>query len=276
MAHQTAQQPEAIYVDPRVDDALDHHRTTTGLSHRKLAMWLFLGSECMFFGGLIGTFLIYQNNVTAGATREEILSSLGLVSIMAFVLLLSSFTMVLGLNASKRGDQKMFTFWILATAFCGLFFIASQGFEFYSFVTHEHITPRTNLFAASFMILTGFHGAHVTLGIVWLLFLVVMVRLDPHAKPMLANVMGSIRGVPERRPDERLEPRPRHRRFVAFVREQFSTGAVPPPEGTMSFEEFEYRRLREERSLNVEIAGLYWHFVDIVWVVLFAIIYLFT
>ena len=44
----------------------------------------------------------------------------------------------------------------------------------------------------------------------------------------------------------------------------------------MSFEEFEYRRLREERSLNVEIAGLYWHFVDIVWVVLFAIIYLFT
>ena len=276
MAHETAQQPEAIYVDPRVDDALDHHRTTTGLSHRKLAMWLFLGSECMFFGGLIGTFLIYQNNVTAGATREEILSSLGLVSIMAFVLLLSSFTMVLGLNASKRGDQKMFTFWILATAFCGLFFIASQGFEFYSFVTHEHITPRTNLFAASFMILTGFHGAHVTLGIVWLILLVVMVRLDPHAKPMLANVMGSIRGVPERRPDERLEPRPRHRRFVAFVREQFSTGAVPPPEGTMSYEDFEYRRLREERSLNVEIAGLYWHFVDIVWVVLFAIIYLFT
>ena len=276
MAHPTAQQPEAIYVDPRVDDSLDHHRTTTGLSHRKLAMWLFLGSECMFFGGLIGTFLVYQNNVTAGATREEVLSSLGLVSVMAFVLLVSSFFMVLGLNAAKRGDQKMFMVWILATAFCGAFFIGAQGFEFWSFVTHEHITPRTNLFAASFMILTGFHGAHVTLGIVWLVFLAFMVRLDPHAKPMMANVMGSIRGVPERGPDERLEPRPRHRRFIAFVREQFSQGAPPPPVGTMSFEDFEYRRLKEERALNVEIAGLYWHFVDIVWVVLFAIIYLFT
>ena len=276
MAHPTAQQPEAIYVDPRVDDSLDHHRTTTGLSHRKLAMWLFLGSECMFFGGLIGTFLVYQNNVTAGATREEVLSSLGLVSVMAFVLLVSSFFMVLGLNAAKRGDQKMFMVWILATAFCGAFFIGAQGFEFWSFVTHEHITPRTNLFAASFMILTGFHGAHVTLGIVWLVFLAFMVRLDPHAKPMMANVMGSIRGVPERGPDERLEPRPRHRRFIAFVREQFSQGAPPPPVGTMTFEDFEYRRLKEERALNVEIAGLYWHFVDIVWVVLFAIIYLFT
>ena len=276
MAHPTAQQPEAIYVDPRVDDSLDHHRTTTGLSHRKLAMWLFLGSECMFFGGLIGTFLVYQNNVTAGATREEVLSSLGLVSVMAFVLLVSSFFMVLGLNAAKRGDQKMFMVWILATAFCGAFFIGAQGFEFWSFVTHEHITPRTNLFAASFMILTGFHGAHVTLGIVWLVFLAFMVRLDPHAKPMMANVMGSIRGVPERGPDERLEPRPRHRRFIAFVREQFSQGAPPPPVGTMTFEDFEYRRLKEERALNVEIAGLYWHFVDVVWVVLFAIIYLFT
>ena len=276
MAHPTAQQPEAIYVDPRVDDSLDHHRTTTGLSHRKLAMWLFLGSECMFFGGLIGTFLVYQNNVTAGATREEVLSSLGLVSVMAFVLLVSSFFMVLGLNAAKRGDQKMFMVWILATAFCGAFFIGAQGFEFWSFVTHEHITPRTNLFAASFMILTGFHGAHVTLGIVWLVFLAFMVRLDPHAKPMMANVVGSIRGVPERGPDERLEPRPRHRRFIAFVREQFSQGAPPPPVGTMTFEDFEYRRLKEERALNVEIAGLYWHFVDVVWVVLFAIIYLFT
>ena len=276
MAHPTAQQPEAIYIDPQIDDALDHHRTTTGLSHRKLAMWLFLGSECMFFGGLIGTFLVYQNNVTAGATREEVLSSLGLVSVMAFVLLVSSFFMVLGLNAAKRGDQKMFMVWILATAFCGAFFIGAQGFEFWSFVTHEHITPRTNLFAASFMILTGFHGAHVTLGIVWLVFLAFMVRLDPHAKPMMANVMGSIRGVPERGPDERLEPRPRHRRFIAFVREQFSQGAPPPPVGTMTFEDFEYRRLKEERALNVEIAGLYWHFVDIVWVVLFAIIYLFT
>ena len=276
MAHPTAQQPEAIYIDPQIDDALDHHRTTTGLSHRKLAMWLFLGSECMFFGGLIGTFLVYQNNVTAGATREEVLSSLGLVSVMAFVLLVSSFFMVLGLNAAKRGDQKMFMVWILATAFCGAFFIGAQGFEFWSFVTHEHITPRTNLFAASFMILTGFHGAHVTLGIVWLVFLAFMVRLDPHAKPMMANVMGSIRGVPERGPDERLEPRPRHRRFIAFVREQFSQGAPPPPVGTMTFEDFEYRRLKEERALNVEIAGLYWHFVDVVWVVLFAIIYLFT
>ena len=276
MAQQAAQQPEAIYVDPAVDDALDHHRTMTGLSHRKLAMWVFLGSECMFFGAVIGPFLIYQNNVVAGPTREEALSSLFLVSMMAFVLLLSSFTMVLALNAARRGDQRMFMIWVLVTAFCGLFFIASQGYECWAMVTHEHMTPRTNLFAASFMVLTGIHGAHVTLGILWLVMLAVMVRLDPRAKPLTQNLMGMVRGVPERRPDETLEPRPRHRRFLAFVREQFSTGQPSPHPETLSYEEFEYRRLREERCLNVELAGLYWHFVDIVWVIIFAIIYLFT
>ncbi|MCH9009485.1 MAG: heme-copper oxidase subunit III [Chloroflexi bacterium] len=204
---------QALQLDPRIEDALEHHRTSTGLSHRKVAMWMFLGGDTMFFGALLATFLVYQNNIVEGITREEAFSSLWLVSIMAFVLLASSFTMVLGLAAARRGDQRMMRIWLLATAACGIFFIGAQGFEFYSLVVHEDLTPQTNLFGASFMILTGFHGAHVTIGVIWLLSIF----------------------------------------FYSFKR-----GAVTP-----------------ERNLDLDIAALYWHFVDVVWIVIFTVVYLF-
>ena len=273
---------QALQLDPRIEDALEHHRTSTGQTHRKVAMWMFLGSDTMFFGALLATFLVYQNNVVEGITRHEAFSSLWLVSVMAFVLLASSFTMVLGLAAARRGDQRMMRLWLLATAACGIFFIGAQGFEFYSFVVHEDLTPQTNLFGASFMILTGFHGAHVSLGIIWLLSVVLMVRLDPtkDGEPMfrvpLPSFPAILSGMPERAPGESLEARPRHRRVLAFLREQL----VPPPPAprieTLTFEEFEVQRLKQERVLNVEIAGLYWHFVDVVWVVIFTVVYLFS
>ena len=190
-------------------DAADE--TTTGLSHRKLLMWAFLGSDCMFFGSLIATYLVYKGKSISGPLPEDVFS-IPVTSVSTFVLLMSSMSMVMAYSALTRGNIKGFRIWIMSTAIMGMTFLAFQTFEFHDFV-QEGLTPRTNLFGTTFFTLTGFHGAHVTLGVIWLLSLF----------------------------------------FYSFKR-----GGVTA-----------------ERSLDVDLAALYWHFVDIVWIVIFTVVYLF-
>ena len=184
------------------------HRTSTGLDNRKLLMWAFLGSDVMFFGTLIATHLAYRNRSISGP-QEEIFD-IPLTSISTFVLLMSSLAMVLALSAIQRGNLGGLRFWASVTALLGMVFIGFQMFEFTEFAAHG-LTPRTNLFGSTFLVMTGFHGAHVTIGIIWL----------------WTVVFSSYRG-----------------------------------------------HIRQNNSLQVEIAGLYWHFVDIVWIVIFGIVYL--
>jgi len=187
------------------------HHTSTGLDNTKLAMWAFLGSECLFFGSLITTYLLYRNRVMSGPTPHEIYD-IPYTSVSSFVLLMSSLTMVLALAAIQRGDHRGLRVWLLATAFLGLTFIGGQVYEFTTFV-EEGLKLSTSTFGSSFFVLTGFHGAHVTVGILMLLALVGMSwagRLDPAS----------------------------------------------------------------EGARKVELIGLYWHFVDIVWIVIFTVIYL--
>jgi len=183
---------------PTADHALEHP-TSTGLDNRKLLMWAFLGSDCLFFGSLIATYMIYRGRSTAGPGTE--IFDIPYTSVSAFVLLMSSLTMVLALAAIQRGNIRGMRVWLVATALLGTVFLGGQFYEFTTFV-HEGLVPSVNVFGTSFFTLTGFHGAHVTLGVIILLSLVVV----------------SLRG------------------------------GLPPSE-----------------SLTVEIAGLYWHFVDIVW-----------
>lgn len=192
-------------------EATVEHHTSTGLDNTKLAMWAFLGSECLFFGSLISTYLLYRNRVVAGPTPHEIYD-IPFTSVSSFVLLMSSLTMVLALAAIQRGDQRGLRIWLLATAFLGLSFIGGQVYEFTTFVD-EGLKLSTSTFGSSFFVLTGFHGAHVTVGILML----------------LALVGFSWSG--------RLEP-------------------------------------ASEGARKVELIGLYWHFVDIVWIVIFTVIYL--
>lgn len=188
----------------------DHgHVTNTGLSNEKVAMWAFLGSECLLFGALISTYFLYRGRSTTGPTPEDIYD-IPYTSASSFVLLMSSLTMVLALAAIQRGDHRRTRIWLLATALLGSSFIAGQVYEFTTFI-REGLTIKTNLFGSSFFVLTGFHGVHVTLGIVMLLTLWIM----------------SIRG-----------------------------------------------KLPQQKAEVVEIAGLYWHFVDVVWIVIFTVIYL--
>jgi cytochrome c oxidase subunit 3/cytochrome o ubiquinol oxidase subunit 3 len=189
-----------------------------GIDHRKLAMWVFLAGDCMFFGSLIATYLIYR-----GRTEELVKAGMGkgpvpadvldipYTSVSAFVLLMSSLTMVLALAAVQRGNIRGTRVWLAATALLGSTFVGGQFFEFNHFYHHDHLGLTTNMFGTTFYVLTGFHGAHVTIGIIMLLSLLVL----------------SLRGG-----------------------------------------------VTQRDALNVEIIGLYWHFVDIVWIVIFTLVYL--
>jgi len=145
----------------------EHEPTTTGLNHRKLLMWAFLGSDCMFFGTLIATYLVYKNKSLVGPFPFDVFD-IPVTSVSTFVLLMSSMSMVMAYAWLVRGNMKGFRIWLASTAIMGTTFLAFQVFEFYEFV-HAGLTPRTNLFGTTFFTLTGFHGAHVTLGVVWLL-----------------------------------------------------------------------------------------------------------
>ena len=190
--------------------AVPHMETTsTGYDNRKLFMWIFLASDCMLFGSLIGTFLLYKGRSLSGPYPEDVFN-IPYTSVSSFVLLMSSLTMVLALSAIQRGDQRALRVWLLATAFLGTTFLGGQAFEFTDFV-HHGLTLSSNLFGTTFFVLTGFHGAHVSVGVLMLLSLFIL----------------SVRG-----------------------------------------------KLPQSASLNVELIGLYWHFVDVVWIVIFTLVYL--
>jgi heme/copper-type cytochrome/quinol oxidase subunit 3 len=183
--------------------------STTGLSNNKLAMWLFLGSECLLFGGLISTYMLYRGRHT-GTPGPAQLWDIPLTSVSTFVLLMSSLTMVLAVSAAQQRDDRLTRIWLSVTALLGANFVGAQVYEFTSFY-HEGIGFTTSLFSSSFYTLTGFHGIHVTVGII-----------------MLLAVAGII-----------------------------SRSKVPG-----------------DKAEVVELVGLYWHFVDIVWIVIFTLVYL--
>ncbi len=181
----------------------------SAVDHRKLLMWLFLGSECLFFGSLIATYQVYRGQSLVGPYPHDVFN-IPYTSVSAFVLLMSSLTMALAVNSMRLKNLPAARIWLIATALLGCIFIGGQVFEFTIFV-EKGLTLSVNLFGTTFFVLTGFHGAHVTVGILILLSLVG------------ASLLGKL-GV--------------------------------------------------DRATTVEIAGLYWHFVDIVWIVIFTVVYL--
>jgi cytochrome c oxidase subunit 3 len=172
------------------------HYTTTGLDNRKIAIWAFIGSECMLFASLISTYLIYKGRSKVGPFPHESwtdpltntvhagILDIPVTSASTFVLLMSSFFMVLALAAVQnrhvpkptRGDRILGSsrLWLFLTALLGTAFLGFQAFEFTAFA-NEGLTLRTNLFGSTFFTLTGFHGAHVTVGVLWLSTLLAIV-----------------------------------------------------------------------------------------------------
>ncbi len=218
MADTVAADPKLAYEHEQAESA---HATSTGISNEKLAMWIFLASECLLFGGLISTYLLYKNRpgsivlqeAAKGARVGSIvpihkLYDIPFTSISSFVLLGSSLTMVFAVLAAIKHDTPKLRLWLVTTAALGMVFIGGQVYEFTGFHA-EGLGFTSNVSSSAFYTLTGFHGIHVTLGILMLLSLC-----------------------------------------------------------ALSF------RARPPRAEAVEIIGLYWHFVDIIWIVIFTIVYL--
>lgn len=198
-----------------------HPPTNTGISNEKLGMWVFLGSECLMFGGLISTYMLYKNRpgaiesvrgrvVESSSLKPSDLFDIPFTSVSSFVLLASSLTMVLAVTAAQRNEMARMRVWLGSTAALGSLFIGGQVYEFTTFHT-EGLGFTTNVASSAFFTLTGFHGVHVTIGILMLVITIAM----------------SLRG-----------------------------------------------RIPVSRAESVEIVGLYWHFVDVVWILIFTIIYL--
>ena len=188
----------------------DHHATSLGIANDKLAMWTFIGSECLFFGALISTYLLYHQRTNDTPLTPAAIFDIPFTSASTFILLMSSLGMVLALAAIQAGDMRRFRTWVLATALMGATFLAGQFYEFTIFVAEGFSLP-TSPFSSSFFVLTSFHGLHVAIGILMLITLWVL------------SMMG---------------------------------------------------RLPQQMSTTVEYVGLYWHFVDIVWILIFTVVYL--
>ena len=195
-------------------DGHEHAETNTGISNNKLAMWLFLSSDTLLFGALISSFLLYRTNIgdnNTGFAEPSDVFDIPFTSLSSFVLLMSSLTMVLSLSAVNRDDSRVARIWLMTTAFLGLVFIGGQVFEFTEFAQVKGLGYSTNTWTSAFYTLTGFHGVHVSVGILMLLGTVFATRKSG---------------------------------------------------------------LGKEKSETVELVGLYWHFVDIIWVIIFTVVYL--
>jgi heme/copper-type cytochrome/quinol oxidase subunit 3 len=205
---------EITYHDISADEIPPEvHITSTGISNEKLGMWVYLASDCLLFGGMISTYLLYKNRpgeiegLLGGDAKVSNYFDIPFTSMTSFILLMSSLTMVLSVNAITRRDPERMRLWLIATAVLGSLFLGGQVYEFTEFM-HYGLGFTTNVATSSFYALTGLHGAHVAIGVIMLLVTV-----------------------------------------------------------ALSFR----RRIHPE---TVEVVGLYWHFVDIVWVLIFTIVYL--
>ena len=173
-------------------------------------MWLFLGSECLLFGGLISTYLLYRGRVAGGpGARADLRHPVHVGQLVRPADELAH-DGARRLRRSREATCHRCRTWLVTTALLGACFVGGQVYEFTVFY-REGLGYTTNLFGSSFYTLTGFHGVHVTVGIIMLLSLYMM----------------TLRGT-----------------------------------------------IHQGKAEAVEIVGLYWHFVDIVWIVIFTVVYL--
>ena len=205
----------AATVHSAVHSAVEPAETPlTPQSWGKLGMWVFLAGDAVGFGTLLAGYGAMRGTSADWPNPYEVLG-INLTAIMTFLLICSSVTMVKGLEWLGRGDRSRAIQYLFYTALGGAIFVSLQAYE-WSHLIHRGLHINQNpwgatLFGTSFFLVTGFHGLHVTGGVIYLLSMI---------------------------------------RYVA-------------------------NRPQAAASYNaVEITGLYWHFVDLVWIMVFTFMYL--
>jgi cytochrome o ubiquinol oxidase subunit 3 len=272
---------------------IDHHHdptTSTGIPNKKLMMWTFLASDCMFFGALISTHLIYRLHPPAGGFEPKQIFAPALTSFSTFILLMSSLMMALAVNAIQKGNVKSTRWSLLTTIFFGLIFLGCQVYEFTEFVEVKKMTISNSLLGTTFFTLTGTHGCHVAIGVLWLSLMYVR-SFKPaasvatsswlganlvHAGALLVGLLAALKVT------------------LGFVFEFVEKGVNGESIGFVFGHEWIYMVIAavalgllikferpagpvdftERNAIDVESMGLYWHFVDIVWIVIFTAVYL--
>jgi heme/copper-type cytochrome/quinol oxidase subunit 3 len=208
-------------MDPSSTLTFDTTRPMPGVPiyNMKLGMWVFLLSEVMFFTSLIGAYVILRFANPDAFAAPGVVLNVPLTAGNTFLLICSSVTMVKAFAAIEQGDQRGLKMWLLATALIGMAFVGVQVYEYIKLMGHGftpnaatyHAEGGAPLYGATFYTMTGFHGAHVSIGVLCLWF----------------TLWRAWRG-------------------------KYSAASHG----------------------GVEIMGLYWHFVDLVWIILFTIVYL--
>lgn len=188
-----------------------HVETNTGVDNRKFAMWSLIASECFLFGTLIANYFINRGRALSGPTGTKIFD-INLTTASTFDLLMSSVAMVLALHYCREKNLRKMQQWLGVVILGGAIFLGFQVYEFSHFV-HLGLKLNTNQFGSAFYMLTGCHGLHVAVGVLW----------------MTSILITSLR------------------------------------RGESWFD-----------SDIIEVAGLYWHFVDVVWIIIFTVVYLFV
>jgi len=198
--------------------------------NEKLGMWVFLGSEVMFFTALIGSYIILRFASPEAFAAPGNVLNIPVTAVNTFLLICSSVTMVKAFAAVQDGDQRGLRMYLVATCAIGATFVGVQVFEYNQLVHHGFVpsgyvaaseyaaqagTPgwpeSVGVYSSSFYTMTGFHGFHVSMGVLCMSFVT----------------------------------------WKAFRGKYTQT---------------DHR--------GVEVIGLYWHFVDLVWIILFTIVYL--
>ncbi len=181
-----------------------------GTSTSKMGMWMFLVSEILFFTGLIGTGIALRARSDWWAEPGEHLN-VPLTAANTFFLICSSMTMVEALRAAETGNNRRMRIFLLATMAIGIMFVSIQVVEYLELI-HEGFTPDHSNYASAFYVQTGFHGGHVSGGVI----------------------------------------------ALAIINWKALRGKYDDKKNTES----------------IEMMGLYWHFVDVVWIFLFTVVYL--
>jgi cytochrome o ubiquinol oxidase subunit 3 len=306
--------------DHAATGTIDHHHdpsTSTGIPNKKLLLWAFLASDCMFFGTLISTHLVYRQHPPPDTPAAVSVFNIELTSFSTFILLMSSLMMALAVSAIQRGNVRAMRSALLVTIFFGLTFLWCQVYEFNHFVFEKHMTITNSIFGSTFFTLTGTHGTHVAIGVLWLVLM--YIRSFKPAKPaghgwvalgvahllVFAVAIVSVMNVAYH--------------FVTLAEESAKLAPMQPLLATLRHATGAYARTLGESALNLDFAfvhafipnwipvaaavagivalkrlsrprgavdfgetnaidvesmGLYWHFVDIVWIVIFTAVYL--
>ena len=270
---------------PAATGHIDHHHdhtTATGIPNKKLLWWAFLASDCMFFGALISTHLVYRLNPPPGNAVPTQIFNIELTSFSTFILLMSSLLMALAVNAIQRGNIRSTRTMLLGTMFFGCIFLGGQVFEFTHFVEVKKMTLSNSIFGSTFYTLTGTHGTHVAIGVLLLGMMYVRTFKPASGGGLMLNLLhllavavtfgvafiwfvpGMIEVIYGASFPELL----RHHAlpFAAGIAGLVALIALGRARGAVEF--------GEKNAIDVEAIGLYWHFVDIVWIIIFTAVYL--